>query len=129
LQLINNIIVIIYYKPIAKLLTAICNCLFKALEASLQEWKPFVPSTDLGRTMSHRTECSHFDKTVYRDHIQYIGLCVCTGYIYKTVVSTAASKIMDGIDFCTASYRMWGKKGVTETVWGHTEWGRQEEDT
>lgn len=84
----------------------ICNCLFKALKPSLSEWKPFVPSVDLGRTIFHRTECTHCDKTVRRDHIQYLGLCVCTGYINKTVVSTAAGKVMDGIEFCTASYRM-----------------------
>ena len=85
---------------------------------TLSEWKPFVASTDLGRTVFHRTECTHFDKKVCRDQIQYIGLCVCTGYFNKTVVSTAASKIMDGIEFCIAIYRMWENKGETETAWG-----------
>ena len=85
---------------------AVCSCFFQALKASLSEWKQFIPSTDLGRIIFHRIECTQFNKTVRRDHIQYVGLCVCTGYINKTVVSTVASKIMGGIEFCTASNRM-----------------------
>jgi len=85
LQLINNIIVIIYYKPIVKPLLVVCNCLFSALKASVSEWKPFVPSTDLGRTMFHRTRSTHFDKTVCRDHIQYIDLCVCVCVLITSI--------------------------------------------